>query len=160
LEKLSVPEAAKRLGVTQDAVRKRIHRNVISWEQDDDGRYYVYVDGDDTTRNTSHTTRQDRSRDIHRDPLILSLQDQIATLKRELEDRKEEARRRDTIMAQMNATIAELTRRVPELEPPREPAPGPSGPSTTPSEPRSDTQEAVQEEGKRRSWLYRFFFGP
>jgi hypothetical protein len=46
-----------------------------------------------------------------KDTLVQSLQDQIAYLRQEAEDWKEEARRKDTI-------IISLTQRIPELEAP------------------------------------------
>jgi hypothetical protein len=150
LDRLSVPEAAQRLGVTQDAVRKRIHRDAISWEQDDDGRYYVHLyDTQDTTRNSSRATRQDTSRDT----LFEVMQDQIDTLKQEVTDWKEEARRKDHL-------LAAALERIPAIEPPLD----------TPSEPReapvSDSEDAPnnareEESGEpRRSWWGRFFLGP
>jgi IS30 family transposase len=44
LERLTVAQAAAQLGVSQDAIRKRIRRNTIDYDQDPDGRIYVYVD--------------------------------------------------------------------------------------------------------------------
>lgn len=43
----------------------------------------------------------------------------------EVEAWREESRRKDTIIAQMNQTIAALTERIPELEPAREAPPEP-----------------------------------
>jgi excisionase family DNA binding protein len=40
----TVREAAKVLGIGTDAVRKRIARGTISYEKDDAGRVYVYLD--------------------------------------------------------------------------------------------------------------------
>src|SRR3954447_21778647 len=51
--KLTVPQAAERLGITQDAVRKRIKRGYIGWEKDDEGRLYVWVDPTETAKETS-----------------------------------------------------------------------------------------------------------
>jgi len=39
--RLSVLQAADRLGITQDAVRKRIKRGYIGWEKDEDGFFYI-----------------------------------------------------------------------------------------------------------------------
>ena len=58
------------------------------------------------------------------DPGLLDeLQDRIRFLEEELADRKEEARRKDTIIvAQMNQTIQTTINRIPELEAPSEPS--------------------------------------
>lgn len=145
MDRISVPEAAELLGVTQDAVRKRIHRDAISWEQDDDGRYYVYLDSEDTTRNTYRATRQDTSRDA----LLRSMQDQIDTLKQEVADWKEQARRKDHL-------LAAALERIPAIEEaPSEPRESDVSPSDKPGE-----DGVPPEEEKRRSRLYRFFFGP
>ena len=44
LNRLTVAQAAHRLGVTQDAVRKRIARGTIRHEKDHEGRIFVYLD--------------------------------------------------------------------------------------------------------------------
>jgi hypothetical protein len=151
LEKLSVSEAAERIGVTQDAIRKRIHRDAIAWEQEDDGRYYVYLeDTEDTTRNTYRASRQDRSRDSSRDDLFQAMQDQIDTLKQEVVDWKEEARRKDHL-------LAAALERIPAIEAP---------PDTTLSETRdapvtasegTDEGEEAPPDTERRSWWRKVF---
>jgi len=55
-ERLSVGEAAARLGVTRDAIHKRIRRDSIRHEQGEDGRFYVYVDT--STIGADISTRQ------------------------------------------------------------------------------------------------------
>jgi len=108
VDRVSVPEAAQRLGVTQDAVRKRIHRDAIAWEQDVDGRYYVYLeDIQDTTRTTSRERRHgihDRGSDGDRGEAML-----IEFLCSELAAWQEETKRKDYI-------ITALTERIPEPE--------------------------------------------
>lgn len=97
----TVPEAAQMLGVTQDAVRKRITRHTIKSERDADGRVYVYLDPSEIV----HDAGQDRDRD----ELLESYRDQIAYLRSQIDARTEELRRKDHI-------IAALTERIPELE--------------------------------------------
>lgn len=152
MERLSVPEAAERLGVTQDAVRKRIHRDAISWDQDDDGRYYVYLDTHDTTRNTSRTTRQDSSRDIPSEALIRSMQDQIDTLKQEVADWKEEARRKDHL-------LAAALERIPAIEaaPQDTLSDAPESPQTASQEPSNGEAPEERETAKKRPWWRRLF---
>jgi hypothetical protein len=84
---------------------------------------------------------------------LQSLQDQIAYLRQEAEDWKEEARRKDTI-------IMSLPQRLPELEVPAEPQAA-SDTSTGECTSRGSTAPLeAQEPLQRHSWPHRFFFGP
>jgi hypothetical protein len=105
LERLTVAQAAAQLGVSQDAIRKRIRRNTIDYDQDPDGRIYVYVDSSELV--------QDESSDASMERLVQVQHDDIEFLRRELETRTDEIRRRDSI-------IAALAQRLPEIEAPTE----------------------------------------
>ncbi len=133
VDRMTVPEAAELLGVTQSALRKRIQRGTIPWDKDEEGRIYVYVDPSET----SPETEEDKSRD----ELLEAYREQVDFLRRELE-------RKDTI-------IMSLTQRIPELEPVSEPQNVPERDSAGPGE-----GETPPEAVRPRSWLYRFFFGP
>jgi excisionase family DNA binding protein len=109
IERLTVAQAAARLGVSQDAVRKRIKRGTIEYEQGQDGRLHVYLDPLEV-----YETRQDRAGDEPTERLAWAQHQEIEFLRRELETRTEEIRRRDSIMAA-------LTQRIPELEAPSQP---------------------------------------
>jgi excisionase family DNA binding protein len=153
LDRLTVSEAADRLGVTQDAVRKRVARGTIRHDKDSDGRIFVYLDATERTSKTVQDEEQGRasktSQDAGEDKYTRSLEDQVEFLRRELE-------RKDTI-------IMSLTQRIPELEAAPETRPEPRGSSETASEtPAGETSEegTGAERQQRRSWLYRFFFGP
>jgi predicted RNase H-like nuclease (RuvC/YqgF family) len=149
LDRISVAQAANRLGITQDAVRKRIARGTIRHEKDHEGRIFVYLD----TFEREYETDQDNGQgaesktvlDDDQDKYTRSLEDQIGFLRRELE-------RKDTI-------IMSLTQRIPELEASPEPREGHGTPSEEADE-STAPQEQQQEPSQRRSWLYRFFFGP
>ena len=52
MDRLTMAEAAKRLGVTKDAVRKRVQRGNIPYEKAEDGVVYVYLDRGDTGPRT------------------------------------------------------------------------------------------------------------
>jgi len=61
---VSVYQAAARLGITSDAVRKRIRRGQLAGKKGEGGAWRVFLDGtagQDTTGQTSET-RQDRTR--------------------------------------------------------------------------------------------------
>jgi hypothetical protein len=106
VERLTVAQAAAQLGVSQDAIRKRIRRDTIDYDQDPDGRIYVYVDSSEIAQHESSDASIER--------LVQVQHDDIEFLRRELETRTEEIRRRDSI-------IAALTQRLPEIEAPSEP---------------------------------------
>jgi len=112
-ERVAVADAAKALGISESAVRKRISRGQVEYEREEDGRLYVYL------------SPMDRLADPVRDELVNELRDRLAFLERELDHRKEESRRKDAI-------IAELTQRIPAIGAPRQdvpqspPSPGPT----------------------------------
>ena len=157
-DRVTVHEAAKRLGVSEGAVRQRLHRGKLKTDKDDTGRVYVYLTADDYGNNTVNTP-QATDPDLG---LLDELRDRIRFLEDELTDRKEESRRKDTLLAQANQTLAQLASRVPELEPPAHP------PTTeTPSEAteslvtdeNTDPNGSVPQDGKQVSWWQRIFGG-
>jgi len=148
-ERLSVADAAKLLNITPEAVRQRIRRGTIEHEQTAEGRYFVYV-----------TPSEDVENNVENNVGNADLRDYVETLKRELEIRNEELRRKDHI-------IMSLTQRIPELEPasePRDPPESAARTSDTAEEPRSTTEEQQEQTSRpqeeQRSWWRRFFFEP
>src|SRR5215211_5746643 len=87
--RVTIKEAAARLGVTEAAIRKRIQRGSLDKEMGSDGRVYVYLD---LSQDKSHPESQ-----VHRDPLVEELveepRDRVAFLERALERRSVEAER-------------------------------------------------------------------
>ena len=105
-DRVTVQEAAKRLGVKDDAIRKRIQRGTLEHDKDPDGRVYVYLDAteDESYDGQSGAKTQPASQDaivLAKDETISELRDQVDFLRRELE-------RKDAI-------LMSLTQRVPEL---------------------------------------------
>jgi excisionase family DNA binding protein len=94
-ERMTVHDAARRLGISEDAVRMRVKRGTLEAEREG-GRLYVVLDTEPTPEPTDRT-----------DLLIAELQDRV----RSLEEANRENRR----------IIAALTQRIPEIEPPRSP---------------------------------------
>jgi hypothetical protein len=105
LYRFTVPDAAATLGVTQDAVRKRIARGTIPHERDEEGRVYVYID----LTKTGKDTDQDDATKTVQDAYLRSMEDQIRFLREELQ-------RKDAI-------LLSLTERIPELEAAKEEEP-------------------------------------
>ena len=131
--RVTIREAAARLGVTEAAIRKRIQRGSLDKEMGEDGRVYVYLD---LSQNMSHPESQ-----IHRDPLveelIEELRDRVAYLERSLERRSVEAERYQQIVAGLTQTNNQLSARVLALEAPTEP----TGPAEGASEPTQEPAE-------------------
>lgn len=157
-ERMTVPEAARLLGISEGAIRKRVERGKLHAEHTPGGRLIVYLDHDErgATTPTTDTTR-DRPRPS-RDPkpieperYIRSLEDQVQDLRRRL-DLETDANREN------RRIIAGLIERTPELPgasesggetPARGPVPhGQETPSSTPS---------TSAEGPRRSWWRRLW---
>ena len=142
----SVHEAADALGVTVDAIRKRIQRGTIPHERHEDGRVYVLLDAASTPRNTDQDKYPDKYR-TH--ALVESLGAQVEYLKGVVATRDEEIRRRDHI-------IAGLVERVPALEAPRNGHETPDDAAEGTESPRPANGHA-QEAAERPSWWRRWF---
>jgi hypothetical protein len=123
--RVTIREAAHRLGVTEAAIRKRIQQGSLDKELGSDGRVYVYLD---LPQNMPHPESQ-----IDREALLETKEETIRTLREQLEAERranEENRR----------IIAALTSRIPELKAPQErpgapetPIEGPEGAAPHPA---------------------------
>jgi hypothetical protein len=137
-------EASEELGLSIEAVRKRVKRGSLRSDKDPDGRVYVYLDtGGDASPPRAETEGSD---------LVDELRRQNDYLREQLDIRTEELREHRRL-------LAGLIERVPELEAPSEQPeapetveeePGRVEPRPTPTSPRTDPQ--------RRS-LWRRVFG-
>src|SRR5918998_647657 len=121
----TVDEAAKLLGTSANALRKRIERGTIQSEKVDGVRYVLLSDRDmsqhafDTADDMPHRSAAPSPDTVtSMSDVVDSLEEQVDYLRRQLEVWQEEARRKDHI-------IAALTERIPELEPAREASTGP-----------------------------------
>ena len=158
---VDVTEASRELGISTDAVRKRIARGSLESDRPN-GSVLVWLDDGGTEAG--------REAQVDGGPLVESLRDQVAYLREIVATRDEEIRRRDVI-------ISQLTQRIPEIEPPRDPAQEPAPPESRqePAEPPETAPEAsaptdagveAQEpperpdsEAPRSSWWRRMFGG-
>ena len=144
-DRVTIQEAAQRLGVKEDAIRKRIQRGSLRHEKTQEGRVFVWVDtAQDATRDTTEDTYQDVSRDAvlaAKDETIAALQEQLA----QANERDRENRR----------IIAALTQRIPAIEAPESPEPRPA--TDAPPETSGEAQEATERPEERRGWFRRFF---
>jgi len=154
VERLSVVEAAEALGVTRDAIHKRIRRGSIEHEKDEDGRLYVYVDTSTLGLDNSVDKSKDQSKAEVLERLIEGQQDRIAFLEQELERRGDETTRLHQIVAGLTQANAQLASRVPELEAPQESReyPDSSVPDETSTPPPGEAQKATERPEARSLW--------
>lgn len=140
VDRVTVPEAAEMMGVTQSAIRKRVQRGTILWDKDSEGRIFVYVDPSETRPETRREKTQDTVLGQSRDELLKAYRDQVEFLRRELE-------RKDTL-------LMSLMQRIPELEAPSEPSGAPDSASEGGATSRGDASPVQQEPSERRerSW--------
>ncbi len=132
-ERLSVKDAATRLGITSEAVRQRIRRKALRTERDTDGHLVVLLSPEDTEPNA--TSHADRSvSEAHRE-LVATLRAENERLWQELQTRDEEIRRRDVLLRDALDWRAAL----------------PSGQSTA-----GTPDMHPQQEPKKRGWWSRF----
>ena len=151
-ERLTVAQAAARLGITEGAVRSRIKRGTLP-NTKEGGTVFVLWGGGTSQANQAPNTGVpgDQSE------LVASLQDQVRYLREQLDAerqaRTEERRRHDTVVAQ-------LTSKIPAIEAPSETPEAPetaeeaSGSAEQPRSAAGGAQEAV-----RRPWWRRIFGG-
>jgi len=158
-ERLSVAEAAQVLGVTRDAIHKRINRGSIEHEKGEDGRFYVYVDISTSDLDASTDESKDKSKVEALERLLENQQDRISFLERELERRGDETERLHQIVVGLTRATAQLSARLPELEAPSEPLGAPEIVTEKPQGPeetRPGTGDA-QKPVEHRSWWQRMF---
>jgi hypothetical protein len=143
-DRVTMQEAARGLGVKDDAIRKRIQRGTLEYEKDPDGRVYVYLDEtEDGQEADAYRSTQDTSYDA----LVAAKDETIQLLGEQLEEERESRRRADTLIAQLMQTNAALASRVPELE----------AASTDPPDLRgsSSATDEAQSAADHRSWWRR-----
>jgi excisionase family DNA binding protein len=130
VDRLTIQEAARRLGVSEGAVRKRVTRGTLEHHKDEDGRVYVYLDArvDDGV---------DEGVDPNNNALISRLRDEVAYL-------RDENRRKDEIIMQQAMTMRQLT-----AAPTQEPSEARESPES--SGPTGDLEEIREELGTERT---------
>jgi len=139
---MPVAEAARVLGITEGAVRKRVERGKLKADHAPDGRLVVYPEGVNSAVTTTDMThdRMRQSRDTGGGDAryTRSLEDQVEYLRRQLEEERESRRRADTIIAQLSQANVEQARTIRALEAPK---------SESPREWTVDEEVAREDEG-------------
>ncbi len=156
-DRITIQEAARRLGVKEDAVRKRIQRGSMRHEKAEDGRVYVWVDAAQATTQDETEGSRDEYRDTAQDERVEDLREQVAYLRRQLDEEREARRRADTILVQLSAANAEQARTIRAIEAPSE---APETAETVEEEPDSAESQSgtpTPQGDSRRPWWRRVF---
>jgi hypothetical protein len=149
--RLTVAAAAERLGITKEAVRKRISRGTLRSDKDTDGTVRVYIP-------TSRTSSGTASEAIGRDELVELLRAQLEDLRADRDAWRDQARRSDYMASAAMDRTRELESRIRELEAPSEARESPEPVEEEPerAEPRPATegaQEGTERPQQRSGWL-------
>jgi excisionase family DNA binding protein len=149
-DRVTIQQAAERLGVKEDAIRKRIQRGTLRHEKTSEGRVFVWVDAaQDATQDTAQAT----SRDASQDALLTAKDETIAALREQLAQANERDRENRRI-------IAALTQRIPAIEaPPDSAADAPGAPETASDVGDRGDMPPAQERPAERPWWRRVFGG-
>jgi len=119
-----VNSTAEELGISTDAVRKRIARGSLESDRRD-GHVLVWLD--DSGTEAGHEAQGEAP--VDGGALVEVLTDQVSYLREQLSEEREARRRADTIIAQLAQTNTQLSNRVLELD-----APAQSTEASEPSE--------------------------
>jgi hypothetical protein len=137
---MTVHDAARVLGISEDAVRMRVKRGTLDAEREG-GRLYVMLEAEPTTDPTGRTE------------MIDELRDRLRYIEGQFDQER-------TASAELRRIIAALTQRIPELPPPAEPS---SSPDATESPETAATDAGRVDVGDaetgapRRPWWRRIF---
>jgi hypothetical protein len=99
VDRLTIQEAARRLGISEGAVRKRVARGTLVHDKDDDGRVYVYLDAGG---RRGVDVGQDEGVDPNSSTLISRLESEVAFL-------RDQVQRQQEIIAQQAVSMRQLT---------------------------------------------------
>jgi hypothetical protein len=152
---VSVYQAAEVMGVTVDAIRKRVSRGTIAHERTEDGRVWVILDIDQDAASKVQDTDQPQS-DVTtlisaKDETIATLREQLEDLRQERDEWREQARVTDRLLS------AALERIPPQLEAPSEERESPQTLEEEPERVESSSATEGSQEGVQRPWWRRVF---
>lgn len=131
--RLTVHDAARRLGISEDAVRMRVKRGTLDADREG-GRLYVLLEDDPTDDPTDRT-----------DELIDELRDRVQSLEDQLEAERQ-------AHAEARRIVAAALERIPAIEAPQRAEEAPEGSESRPADPGA-------QEGSQRPWWQRWFGG-
>ena len=138
VDRLTIQEAARRLGISEGAVRKRVARDTLKHDKEDDGRVYVYLDAGG---RRGVDGGQDEGVDPNSNALISRLESEVAFL-------RDQVQRQQEVIAQQALTMRQLSAASPQ-EASEDAETVEEAPDST--EPRPATVEAQDELGAERA---------
>jgi hypothetical protein len=164
-QRVTVADASLLLGISEDAVRSRLRRGTLRRDTGTDGTVFVVLGTDRPTTNKrltddrpgdqpstdQVTDNKNPAGDPYRDELLDVLRNDVFHLRDQL-DRERDA------SAELRRIVAGLVQRVPELEATPGTRDAPETASQRPA--KAEVAQEPEKPSERRSWLYRFFFGP
>jgi hypothetical protein len=125
--RVTVDEAARRLGLTVDAVRKRVQRGQIAYEKDEAGRVRIILDESETLQDIGPDNTGQKT--VTHEELVEELRRTNELLREVITTRDEEIRRRDTIIMNMTEAMKALNPPAPEDSSEVRESPESSGPT-------------------------------
>ncbi len=149
-ERLTLRQAAARLGVSESAIRKRVERGTLRSDKGSDGRRYVYLaTGADTVADEG----EDTSATGERGALIAELRAHNGTLREQLQAERQ-------AHAEARRIIAGLVERIPPaIEAPAEAREAPETVAEESERAEHYSATAGSQEGAQRPWWRRIFGG-
>jgi hypothetical protein len=123
--RVTMREAADLLGVSKEAIRKRVVRGTLRSELGEDGRRYVYLEAGRDLAAADVPTHEDdiHERDVLMAEMVGELHDELHYLReqlnQELERRSAEAKSFQLTIRALTSANASLTERLRVLEPPQ-----------------------------------------
>ncbi len=149
-ERLTLRQAAARLGVSESAIRKRVERGTLRSDKGSDGRRYVYLD---TGADTVADEGEDTSATGERGALIAELRAHNGTLREQLQAERQ-------AHAEARRIIAGLVERMPPaIEAPAEAREAPETVAEESERAEHYSATAGSQEGAQRPWWRRIFGG-
>jgi excisionase family DNA binding protein len=136
---VTVPEAARLLGISEGAVRARIHRGTLETERDG-GTVYVRIDDENMSNERTEQSE-----------LVEELRKHNTALQHQLDAERDAS-------AELRRIIAGLVQRIPpELEPAKEPASEQGESPVTASEEGGKGQVPSEAKAESEPWWRRIF---
>lgn len=156
--RVSVPEAALLLGISEDAVRSRLRRRTLRKEKTPDGTVYVILNDSSAADRPPTSTDQPTTGQATDQPdaqaMLELMRDQVEMLRDQLDQERAANRENRRIIAALVQRVPELEARTPTESPRAEPHAPESAAEGTQTPETTASPEAVTE---RRSWWRRLF---